>query len=66
MELYRGVEVQLHALTSAVDEGERSASCPTYFTHGERAPSISSYKKKLKNIVLATALQTNDTSVLKQ
>jgi hypothetical protein len=38
--LIAGVEVQLYAfLTSALDGGEWSASCPGRFTPRERAPS---------------------------
>jgi hypothetical protein len=39
MEACWGVEVYLHAfLTSALDEGEWSASCPCHFTVREKAP----------------------------
>jgi len=39
MKRYWGVEIKLHAfLTSGLDEGEWSASCPTHFIPGERDP----------------------------
>jgi hypothetical protein len=38
MKTYWGVEVQLHALTSALDGGEWLASRPGRFTPRERAP----------------------------
>jgi hypothetical protein len=34
--MYGGIEVYLHALTSAIDGGEWSASCPDRFTLGDR------------------------------
>jgi hypothetical protein len=41
MKTYGGVDVQTHVfLTSALAEGEWSASRPGRFTPGERAPSI--------------------------
>jgi len=38
MKKYEGMEVQLHALTSALGGDEWSASRPDRFTTGERAP----------------------------
>jgi hypothetical protein len=38
IKMYGGVEVQFHALTSALDAGERLASRPSRFAGGERAP----------------------------
>jgi len=40
VKMYRGAEVELHSfLTSAMDGGEWSASCPSQFTSREIAPS---------------------------
>jgi hypothetical protein len=38
MKMYWGMKVQLHALTSALEGGERSASLPGRFTPRERVP----------------------------
>jgi hypothetical protein len=39
MKAYGGVDVYIHIfLTSALAGGEWSASCPSHFTPGERAP----------------------------
>jgi hypothetical protein len=38
MKTYRGVEIQLHALTSALDEGEWSAARAGRFTPEKKAP----------------------------
>jgi len=50
MKTYWGVEVELHALTSALGGGEWSASRPCHFTFREREPGthwIGGYKFKL-------------------
>jgi hypothetical protein len=39
MNIYGGVEVQLHALTLALNGGEWSVSRPSHFTLGERFPN---------------------------